>query len=152
MSFRLGAQPQHTQHWAHRGWKNLLSGAVVVCCMKCRMFWQLLKLLITRLSVHCVSAVLQPWRKCAVAGLTAKLLKYRSGGQSGDRNSGPSLIADGLDVVIRVWALQTSTCSRRLGAMPMVVCAAKPRSVRRPRKTRRSRSSHSRLEYSDAPG
>ena len=38
----------------------------------------------------------------------------------------PDLIADGLDVVIRVGALQDSSLfSRRLGAMPMVVCAAK---------------------------
>lgn len=38
----------------------------------------------------------------------------------------PDLIADGLDVVIRVGALQKSGLfSRRLGAMPMVVCAAK---------------------------
>lgn len=46
--------------------------------------------------------------------------------QSGYRNSSPDLIADGLDVVIRVGALQDSSLfSRRLGAMPMVVCAAK---------------------------
>lgn len=38
----------------------------------------------------------------------------------------PDLIADGLDVVIRVGALQDSSLfSRRLGAMPMVLCAAK---------------------------
>jgi len=38
----------------------------------------------------------------------------------------PDLIADGLDVVIRVGALQDSSLfSRRLGTMPMVVCAAK---------------------------
>lgn len=38
----------------------------------------------------------------------------------------PDLIADGLDVVIRVGALKDSNLfSRRLGAMPMVVCAAK---------------------------
>ena len=38
----------------------------------------------------------------------------------------PDLIANGLDVVIRVGELQDSNLfSRRLGAMPMVVCAAK---------------------------
>ncbi|MEZ3417639.1 HTH-type transcriptional activator AaeR [Pantoea dispersa] len=38
----------------------------------------------------------------------------------------PDLIANGLDVVIRVGVLQDSNLfSRRLGAMPMVVCAAK---------------------------
>ncbi|QDY43188.1 HTH-type transcriptional activator AaeR [Candidatus Pantoea soli] len=38
----------------------------------------------------------------------------------------PDLIANGLDVVIRVGELQDSSLfSRRLGAMPMVVCAAK---------------------------
>lgn len=38
----------------------------------------------------------------------------------------PDLITDGLDVVIRVGALQDSGLfSRRLGSMPMVVCAAK---------------------------
>ncbi|CNI39121.1 putative DNA-binding transcriptional regulator [Yersinia thracica] len=38
----------------------------------------------------------------------------------------PDLIADGLDVVIRVGALPDSGLfSRRLGSMPMVVCAAK---------------------------
>lgn len=38
----------------------------------------------------------------------------------------PDLIADGLDVVIRVGALQDSSLfSKRLGSMPMVVCAAK---------------------------
>ncbi|WP_145519672.1 HTH-type transcriptional activator AaeR [Yersinia bercovieri] len=38
----------------------------------------------------------------------------------------PDLIGDGLDVVIRVGALQDSGLfSRRLGSMPMVVCAAK---------------------------
>ncbi len=38
----------------------------------------------------------------------------------------PDLIADGLDVVIRTGALQDSSLfSKRLGLMPMVVCAAK---------------------------
>lgn len=38
----------------------------------------------------------------------------------------PDLIADGLDLVVRVGALQDSSLfSKRLGSMPMVVCAAK---------------------------
>ncbi|MBK4715368.1 MULTISPECIES: HTH-type transcriptional activator AaeR [Tenebrionibacter/Tenebrionicola group] len=38
----------------------------------------------------------------------------------------PDLIADGLDLVIRVGALQDSGLfSRKLGAMPMIICAAK---------------------------
>ncbi|QUY47448.1 HTH-type transcriptional activator AaeR [Serratia plymuthica] len=38
----------------------------------------------------------------------------------------PDLIADGLDVVIRTGALQDSSLfSKRLGSMPMVICAAK---------------------------
>jgi len=38
----------------------------------------------------------------------------------------PDLIADGLDVVIRVGALQDSSLfSKRLGSMPMVICASK---------------------------
>lgn len=38
----------------------------------------------------------------------------------------PDLIADGLDIVIRVGALQDSSLfARRIGSMPMVVCAAR---------------------------
>lgn len=54
----------------------------------------------------------------------------------------PDLIADGLDVVIRVGALQDSSLfSRRLGSMPMVLCAAKSylQQAGIPEKTRRSR-------------
>ncbi|RAP70947.1 lysR substrate binding domain protein [Candidatus Erwinia dacicola] len=40
--------------------------------------------------------------------------------------SAPDLIADGLDMVIRGGALRDSNLfSKRLGSMPMVVCAAK---------------------------
>ncbi len=59
--------------------------------------------------------------------------------QSGYRNSAPDLIADGLDVVIRVGALQDSSLfSRRLGAMPMVVRREKlSHTIRHTGKTRR---------------
>ncbi|HIF7525810.1 TPA: LysR substrate-binding domain-containing protein, partial [Escherichia coli] len=63
------------------------------------------------------------------------------------------LIADGLDVVIRVGALQDSSLfSRRLGAMPMVVCAAKSYLTQYgiPEKPA-DLSSHSWLEYSVRP-
>ncbi len=65
----------------------------------------------------------------------------------------PDLIADGLDVVIRVGALQDSSLfSRRLGAMPMVVCAAKSYLTQYgiPEKPA-DLSSHSWLEYSVRP-
>ena len=60
--------------------------------------------------------------------ITAKMLKEYPG-LSVNLVTGipaPDLIADGLDVVIRVGALQDSSLfSRRLGSMPMVLCAAK---------------------------
>lgn len=63
-----------------------------------------------------------------LAGITADMLKEYPG-LSVDLVTGlpaPDLIADGLDMVIRVGALQDSSLfSRRLGAMPMVVCASK---------------------------
>lgn len=63
-----------------------------------------------------------------LAAMTAEmLLKYP--GLSVNLVTGipaPDLIADGLDIVIRVGALQDSSLfAKRLGSMPMVVCAAK---------------------------
>ena len=65
----------------------------------------------------------------------------------------PDLIADGLDVVIRVGALQDSSLfSRRLGSMPMVLCAAKSylQQAGIPEKPA-DLASHSWLEYSVRP-
>ncbi|MFP1753490.1 HTH-type transcriptional activator AaeR [Lonsdalea quercina] len=63
-----------------------------------------------------------------LATMTAEMLKEYPG-LSVNLVSGipaPDLIADGLDIVIRVGALQDSSLfSTRLGSMPMVVCAAK---------------------------
>ncbi|PUY86366.1 transcriptional regulator, partial [Cronobacter sakazakii] len=63
-----------------------------------------------------------------LASLTAEMLRDYPG-LSVNLVTGipaPDLIADGLDVVIRVGALQDSSLfSKRLGSMPMVVCAAK---------------------------
>lgn len=65
----------------------------------------------------------------------------------------PDLIADGLDLVIRVGALQDSGLfSRRLGSMPMVLCAAKSylQLAGTPEKPA-DLASHSWLEYSIRP-
>ncbi|MEJ5073243.1 HTH-type transcriptional activator AaeR [Scandinavium goeteborgense] len=65
----------------------------------------------------------------------------------------PDLIADGLDLVIRVGALQDSGLfSRRLGSMPMVLCAAKSylQQAGTPEKPA-DLASHSWLEYSIRP-
>lgn len=63
-----------------------------------------------------------------LATMTAEMLKEYPG-LSVNLVSGipaPDLIADGLDIVIRVGSLQDSGLySTRLGSMPMVVCAAK---------------------------
>lgn len=63
-----------------------------------------------------------------LASLTARMLKEYPG-LTVNLVTGipaPDLIADGLDVVIRVGDLQDSSLfSRKLGSMPMVVCAAK---------------------------
>ncbi|MBB1202473.1 HTH-type transcriptional activator AaeR [Enterobacteriaceae bacterium 89] len=65
----------------------------------------------------------------------------------------PDLIADGLDLVIRVGALQDSGLfSRRLGSMPMVLCAAKSylQQAGTPEKPA-DLATHSWLEYSIRP-
>ena len=63
-----------------------------------------------------------------LAPMTARMLREYPG-LSIDLVTGvpaPDLIADGLDLVVRVGALQDSSLfSKRLGSMPMVVCAAK---------------------------
>lgn len=103
------------------------------------------------LRIGCSSTMAQN----VLAGLTAKLLKEYPG-LAVNLVTGipaPDLIADGLDVVIRVGALQDSSLfSRRLGAMPMVVCAAKPYLAQYgvPEKPA-DLSSHSWLEYSVRP-
>jgi len=77
------------------------------------------------LRIGCSSTMAQN----VLAGMTARMLREYPG-LSVNLVTGipaPDLIADGLDVVIRVGALQDSSLfSRRLGAMPMVVCAAFP--------------------------
>lgn len=63
-----------------------------------------------------------------LANMTAEMLKEYPGLTVSivTGSPAPDLIADGLDLVIRVGALQDSSLfSRRLGSMPMVVCAAK---------------------------
>ncbi|ATM94264.1 putative DNA-binding transcriptional regulator [Yersinia frederiksenii] len=76
------------------------------------------------LRIGCSSTMAQN----VLATMTAEMLKEYPG-LSVNLVTGipaPDLIADGLDVVIRVGALQDSGLfSRRLGSMPMVVCAAK---------------------------
>lgn len=76
------------------------------------------------LRIGCSSTMAQN----VLATMTAEMLKEYPG-LSVNLVTGipaPDLIADGLDVVIRVGALQDSgLSSRRLGSMPMVVCAAK---------------------------
>ena len=90
-----------------------------------------------------------------LAGLTATMLKEYPG-LTVNLVTGipaPDLIADGLDVVIRVGALQDSSLfSRRLGTMPMVVCAAKSYLAQFgvPEKPA-DLSNHSWLEYSVRP-
>ncbi|CNF38674.1 putative DNA-binding transcriptional regulator [Yersinia rohdei] len=76
------------------------------------------------LRIGCSSTMAQN----VLASMTAEMLKEYPG-LSVNLVTGmpaPDLIADGLDIVIRVGALQDSGLfSRRLGSMPMVVCAAK---------------------------
>ncbi|HDC4565784.1 HTH-type transcriptional activator AaeR [Enterobacter cloacae] len=76
------------------------------------------------LRIGCSSTMAQN----VLAAMTAEMLKEYPG-LTVNLVTGipaPDLIADGLDVVIRVGALQDSSLfSRRLGSMPMVVCASK---------------------------
>ena len=76
------------------------------------------------LRIGCSSTMAQN----VLARITAKMLKEYPG-LSVNLVTGipaPALIADGLDVVIRVGALQDSSLfSRRLGSMPMVLCAGR---------------------------
>ncbi|WP_338628625.1 HTH-type transcriptional activator AaeR [Yersinia intermedia] len=76
------------------------------------------------LRIGCSSTMAQN----VLATMTAEMLKEYPG-LSVNLVTGipaPDLITDGLDVVVRVGALQDSGLfSRRLGSMPMVVCAAK---------------------------
>ena len=103
------------------------------------------------LRIGCSSTMAQN----VLAGLTATMLKEYPG-LTVNLVTGipaPDLIADGLDVVIRVGALQDSSLfSRRLGAMPMVVCAAKSFLAQfgTPEKPA-DLSNHSWLEYSVRP-
>ncbi len=63
-----------------------------------------------------------------LANMTAEMLKEYPGLTVNlvTGSPAPDLIADGLDLAIRVGVLQDSSLfSRRLGSMPMVVCAAK---------------------------
>lgn len=76
------------------------------------------------LRIGCSSTMAQN----VLANMTAEMLKEYPGLTVNlvTGSPAPDLIADGLDLVIRVGALQDSSLfSRRLGSMPMVVCAAK---------------------------
>jgi DNA-binding transcriptional LysR family regulator len=103
------------------------------------------------LRIGCSSTMAQN----VLAGMTAEMLKEYPG-LTVNLVTGipaPDLIADGLDVVIRVGALQDSSLfSRRLGNMPMVVCAAKKYLAHSgiPDKPA-DLSNHSWLEYSVRP-
>jgi len=103
------------------------------------------------LRVGCSSTMAQN----VLAGITSRMLKEYPD-LSVNLVTGipaPDLIADGLDLVIRVGALQDSGLfSRRLGSMPMVLCAAKSYLMQAgtPEKPA-DLASHSWLEYSIRP-
>ncbi|MEW5560737.1 HTH-type transcriptional activator AaeR [Enterobacter asburiae] len=103
------------------------------------------------LRVGCSSTMAQN----VLAGITSRMLKEYPD-LSVNLVTGipaPDLIADGLDLVIRVGALQDSGLfSRRLGSMPMVLCAAKSylQQAGTPEKPA-DLASHSWLEYSIRP-
>ena len=103
------------------------------------------------LRIGCSSTMAQN----VLATMTAEMLKEYPG-LSVNLVTGipaPDLIADGLDVVIRVGALQDSGLfSRRLGSMPMVVCAAKSYLAQHGTPEKPSdMTNFSRLEYSVRP-
>ncbi len=104
------------------------------------------------LRIGCSSTMAQN----VLARITAKMLKEYPG-LSVNLVTGipaPDLIADGLDVVIRVGALQDSSLfSRRLGSMPMVLCAAKSYLAQagNPGENRPTFAGHAWLEYSVRP-
>ena len=103
------------------------------------------------LRIGCSSTMAQN----VLAGMTAQMLREYPG-LTVNLVTGipaPDLIADGLDVVIRVGALQDSSLfSKRLGAMPMVVCAAKSYLARYGTPEKPSDlGNHSWLEYSVRP-
>lgn len=103
------------------------------------------------LRVGCSSTMAQN----VLAGITSRMLKEYPD-LSVNLVTGipaPDLIADGLDLVIRVGALQDSGLfSRRLGSMPMVLCAAKSylQQAGTPEKPA-DLAGHSWLEYSIRP-
>ncbi|MRS14579.1 HTH-type transcriptional activator AaeR [Enterobacteriaceae bacterium RIT691] len=103
------------------------------------------------LRVGCSSTMAQN----VLARITADMLKEYPG-LSVNLVTGipaPDIISDGLDLVIRVGALQDSGLfSRRLGSMPMVLCAAKSylQQAGTPEKPA-DLASHSWLEYSIRP-
>ncbi|EHM49644.1 MAG: HTH-type transcriptional activator AaeR [Yokenella regensburgei] len=103
------------------------------------------------LRIGCSSTMAQN----VLANITAEMLKEYPG-LTVNLVTGipaPDLIADGLDLVIRVGALQDSSLfSRRLGSMPMVLCAAKSylQQAGIPEKPA-DLANHSWLEYSVRP-
>jgi DNA-binding transcriptional LysR family regulator len=127
--------------------------AADACCSKCRMSMSSCTPLTIRPSVRCASAVLQLWHR--MSGSHDRRNAERVPGLSINLVTGipaPDLIADGLDVVIRVGALQDSSLfSRRLGSMPMVLCAAKSYQHAGCPEKPADLASHSWLEYSVRP-
>ncbi|MFP1497331.1 LysR substrate-binding domain-containing protein [Escherichia coli] len=123
--------------------------------MKCRMFMSNCMPSITPPSGRYALAVLQlSGTKCSRRADSQNAKEYP--GLSVNLVTGipaPDLIADGLDVVSHRQHVQDSSLfSRRLGAMPMVVCAAKSYLTQYgiPEKPA-DLSSHSWLEYSVRP-
>ncbi len=114
-------------------------GAAVGCSMKCRMFMSNCMPSITphRDAAHWL--FFNYGTKCSRRADGKMLKEYRFERQSGYRNSCPDLIADGLDVVIRVGALQDSSLFSAVWAQCQWWCAPQKLShtIRHTRKTRR---------------